>query len=235
LYLLKPKAEIMAVLAMKPWISPVEDRPNVNNERQKVPYKWPNHRKTTAFERKYCPRTEVKLNNEVVTAYIDNASGLSFISEELAKAMKLKINQQEKEAFVTVNGHDSTLGTTEPITIAAQRISVQWKLHVIPNHRIKLLLGNDWLYHVNAVIRVSTNTLFITLGHIIGKGLLQPDNTNLNKIKIAPVPNDFKTLRAFFGLTGYYRIFVEKYAKLAKPLTTLLKNLFLVPMLQIMH
>lgn len=39
------------------------------------------------------------------------------------------------------------------------------------------------------------------LGHIIGKGLLQPDNTNLNKIKIAPVPNDLKTLRAFLGLT----------------------------------
>ncbi|KAH8355510.1 hypothetical protein KR093_007575, partial [Drosophila rubida] len=39
-----------------------------------------------------------------------------------------------------------------------------------------------------------------------------------------PLPKTLKDLRSFLGLSSYYRRFIRDYAKLAKPLTTLLRG-----------
>lgn len=46
----------------------------------------------------------------------------------------------------------------------------------------------------------------------------------IEAIQKYPEPKNLKELRAFLGLSGYYRRFVKNYAKLAKPLTKLLRG-----------
>ena len=62
------------------------------------------------------------------------------------------------------------------------------------------------------------------MGHIIsGKGV-EVDPSKLEAMAEWPRPKDAKGLRAFLGLTRYYRRFVKDYGKTAQPLSALLKK-----------
>jgi len=45
----------------------------------------------------------------------------------------------------------------------------------------------------------------------------------VEQVALAPPPRTKKQLRAFLGLTGFYRRFIQDYAKIAAPLTDALK------------
>ncbi|XP_039140565.1 uncharacterized protein LOC120277791 [Dioscorea cayenensis subsp. rotundata] len=62
------------------------------------------------------------------------------------------------------------------------------------------------------------------LGHIVSNKGVEMDPSKIAAIVQWPIPQTLKQVRAFLGLSGYYRKFIKQYASLAKPLTDLLKK-----------
>lgn len=62
------------------------------------------------------------------------------------------------------------------------------------------------------------------LGFIVSRNGLQPNLKKVESIRKYPEPSNLKELRAFLGLSGYYRRFIRNYANIAKPLTKYLKG-----------
>ncbi|XP_075715620.1 STE20-like serine/threonine-protein kinase [Rhinoderma darwinii] len=62
------------------------------------------------------------------------------------------------------------------------------------------------------------------LGYTIGRGLVKPQVNKIEAIQGWPHPVNKKQVRAFLGITGYYRRFIPNFASLAAPLTDLTKG-----------
>ena len=61
-------------------------------------------------------------------------------------------------------------------------------------------------------------------GHVISSSGIQPDPIKISSITNFPIPGNLKELRAFLGLTGYYRRFSPLYARYTQPLLELTKK-----------
>ena len=62
------------------------------------------------------------------------------------------------------------------------------------------------------------------IGHRVSEGIKGLQEENVRKIEGATRPKTKKQVRAFIGLTGYYRDFIPNYAAKAEPLTDLTKK-----------
>jgi hypothetical protein len=62
------------------------------------------------------------------------------------------------------------------------------------------------------------------LGHIITENGIKPDPSKIQCVTNFPQPKNPKDIKSFLGLVGYYRKFIKNFAKIAKPLTELLKK-----------
>lgn len=62
------------------------------------------------------------------------------------------------------------------------------------------------------------------LGHVLTDKGLKPNPNKIKCIEEYSLPSTEKQLRGFLGVTGYYRKFIEGYAKLAQPMTKYLKK-----------
>ncbi|GKD95410.1 ty3-gypsy retrotransposon protein, partial [Tanacetum coccineum] len=78
-------------------------------------------------------------------------------------------------------------------------------------------------FHAKASKCVFGVTDISFLGHRISGQGVSPEAEKIAAIQQWPQPSSFTTIRAFLGLTGYYRCFVPHYAHIAAPLTDILK------------
>ncbi|WVZ94039.1 LOW QUALITY PROTEIN: hypothetical protein U9M48_039981 [Paspalum notatum var. saurae] len=62
------------------------------------------------------------------------------------------------------------------------------------------------------------------LGHIVSKGEIAVDPSNVSTVTNWKVPEIPKEVRGFLGLAGYYRRFIENFSRIAKPMTSLLEK-----------
>ena len=62
------------------------------------------------------------------------------------------------------------------------------------------------------------------LGHTLHQDGVSPNDDKLEAVKSYPTPTTLKQVRAFLGLTGFYRKFISKYAEVARPLYALTKK-----------
>ena len=62
------------------------------------------------------------------------------------------------------------------------------------------------------------------LGHVITTEGIQPDPEKVKVVQEYPAPKSVKEVRAFMGLTNYYRKFVKGFAQVASPLHDLTKK-----------
>ena len=70
---------------------------------------------------------------------------------------------------------------------------------------------------------------------MIDKTGVSPDESKIAAVKDYPIPVNVKTLRAFLGLSGYYRRFIRNYAEIAIPLYALTKKVQLSSGMQNVH
>ncbi len=63
------------------------------------------------------------------------------------------------------------------------------------------------------------------LGHIVSVNGIETDPEKSEALKTWPVPRNVEDVRKFIGFTGYYRRFVQNYARIVQPLNDLLKGL----------
>jgi transposase InsO family protein len=62
------------------------------------------------------------------------------------------------------------------------------------------------------------------LGFLVGKNGIRMDPSRVETIKDWPTPESFKDVQVFLGFCGFYRRFIEAFARIASALTALLKG-----------
>nr|GEY66308.1 DNA-directed DNA polymerase [Tanacetum cinerariifolium] len=64
----------------------------------------------------------------------------------------------------------------------------------------------------------------IVLGHKISKSKIEVDKAKVDVIAKLPHPTTVKGVRSFLGHVGFYRLFIQDFSKIARPMTHLLKK-----------
>ena len=56
------------------------------------------------------------------------------------------------------------------------------------------------------------------IGHIVSQEGIQTDPAKIEAVTKYPVPKNVKEVRAFLGLTAFYRKFIQGFGSIAQPL-----------------
>ena len=95
-------------------------------------------------------------------------------------------------------------------------------------HLSNILMVFEKLKSVNLSMKKSKCSFFSKeiqyLGHILSATGIQPVPAKTHAIQNMKPPTTPKQVRAFLGLVGYYRKLIKGFAKIAKPLTLLIRQ-----------
>jgi hypothetical protein len=161
----------------------------------------------------------------------------------------LQPEDRYKTAFMTHQGHYEWLVmpfglTNAPATFQSlmntifQTVLRKYVLVFFDDILVYSKTWQEHLKHLAAVLQVlQDHQLFVKLskcsfgvseieylGHVVSGQGVSMDREKIQAVLDWPPPKNIKQLRGFLGLTGYYRRFIQSYAKLASPLTDLLKK-----------
>lgn len=62
------------------------------------------------------------------------------------------------------------------------------------------------------------------LGHVVTPEGIKPNPAKINAVEQYPMPQTVKQIKSFLGLIGYYRRFIDNFAKVVSPMTKCLKK-----------
>ena len=96
------------------------------------------------------------------------------------------------------------------------------------DHVYDLALVLSVLQQANMKVKGKKCDFFCTqvtfLGFRVSAKGIEPCLDKIQKVKDTPAPRNQTEVRAFLGLSGFYRRFIQNYAKIVQPLTCLLKD-----------
>ena len=119
---------------------------------------------------------------------------------------------------LVLNGLENTHNFIDDVLVHTET----WDEHVRTIRALLSRLREVGLTAKPSKCEVGSQTLEF-LGHVVGKGTLQPQQSKLRQIRSAKRTETKKELRSFLGFVGYYRRFIPNFAALAVPLTDLTK------------
>ncbi|KAJ0828513.1 putative nucleotidyltransferase, Ribonuclease H [Helianthus annuus] len=146
-----------------------------------------------------------ELNGATIFSKIDLRSGYHQI--------RVAQNDIHKTAFRTSDGHYEFLVMPFGLTNAPSTFQSAMN-DLFRSVLRKFVLASKCVFAVHDIS---------FLGHRISGNGVRPEPEKIVSIQQWPKPVSFTTLRAFLGITGYYRPFVPQYAHIATPLTDILK------------
>ena len=103
--------------------------------------------------------------------------------------------------------------------------STDWEDHTRHVHAVFDILKTVGLTIQPTKAQLGSNSCTF-LGHEVGHGFISPQEAKTKAIREFQRPTTKKDIRAFLGLAGYYRRFINRFSSLAAPITDLTRAAF---------
>lgn len=105
-------------------------------------------------------RCSIRIGGKVVSAIVDSGAAISIITKSLLNRLGYKVQRPSRLVIATANGAKTrSLGESETIPITIGRMKLPTVFQVLESKDDVIILGNNWLRNVNAVLDWQNNTL----------------------------------------------------------------------------